>query len=364
MDRFYAYSHAPIPFHFRQSPRDFVVDEIPLYEFSGEGEHLVYHVRKKNLTTWQMLDLIAKHLNIRSRDIGYAGLKDKNAQTKQYISIHKQYEEKMESFDKEGIKILSKTYHNNKIKMGHLRGNRFFIRLKKVNPTDAQKITQVLGNIKEYGMPNYFGFQRFGIEKNNYKLGEEILFNGRKERNAKLKKMYINAYQSHLFNLWLSSRLEKSKLISSFDPKEIIDLLNMPEEILTNIKKQKHPFKLLEGDVMMHYPNGRLFHYDMSEEEAERFTCKNVSPTGLLAGERAKRAVGMAHTIEKEFDFEAKIDGARRYAWIFPEDVEGKYREDEAWYELHFTLPKGSYATVLVEEIAGREIQGEMNESD
>ncbi|MEA2111365.1 MAG: tRNA pseudouridine(13) synthase TruD [Campylobacterota bacterium] len=363
MDRFYAYSHAPIPFHFRQTPRDFVVDEIPLYEFSGEGEHLVLHVRKKNLTTWQMLELIAKHLKIRSRDIGYAGLKDKNAQTKQYISIHKQHEEKMKSFENDGIKILSKTYHNNKIKIGHLRGNRFFIRLKKVNPTDAQKIGQVLHSIKKFGIPNYFGFQRFGVEKNNYKIGEEILFNGRKERNAKLKKMYINAYQSHLFNLWLSSRLEKSKLISSFEPKEIVDLLNIPEDILTNIKKQQHPFKLLDGDVMMHYPYGRLYSFEATEEEVERFTCKNVSPTGLLAGKRAQRATALAHLSEKEFDFEANVDGARRYAWIFPEDIEGEYKENEAWYELHFSLPKGSYATVLIEEIAGREIRGDKNES-
>jgi len=362
MDRFYAYSHAPIPFHFRQSPRDFVVDEIPLYEFSGEGEHLVFHVRKKNLTTWQMLDDIAKHLNIKSRDIGYAGLKDKNAQTKQYISIHKQHEQKMESFVSDSIKILSKTYHKNKIKMGHLKGNRFFIRLKKVDPTAAQKITQVLANIREFGMPNYFGFQRFGIEKNNYKLGEEIIFNKRKERNAKLKRMYINAYQSHLFNLWLSSRLEKSKLISSFEPKEIENLLNIPLDILTNIKKQKHPFKLFDGDVMMHYPHGRLYSFDATLEEAERFTCKNVSPTGLLAGKRVDRATGTAHLIEKEFDFEANIDGARRYAWIFPEDIEGEYKENEAWYELHFSLPKGSYATVLVEEIAGREIQNNEGE--
>ncbi len=359
MDRLYAYSHASIPFHFRQTPRDFVVDEIPMYEFSGEGEHLVYHVRKKNLTTWQMLDKIAKHLNIRARDIGYAGLKDKNALTKQYISIHKQHEEKMENFDAEGIKILSKTYHKNKIKMGHLKGNRFFIRLKKVDPTAATKITETLATIKKYGIPNYFGFQRFGTEKNNYKIGEEIIFAKRKERDAKMKRMYVNAYQSHLFNLWLSSRIEKSKLISSFEPKEISDLLNLSTNILTNIKSQDHPFKLFDGDVMMHYPYGKLYNFDGTKDESERFTCKSVSPTGLLAGKRVQRAADTAHLIEKEFDVETNVDGARRYAWIFPQDVEGEYKENEAWYELHFSLPKGSYATVLIEEIAGREIQGE-----
>ena len=359
MDRLYAYSHAPIPFYFKQSPRDFVVDEIPMYDFSGEGEHLVYHVRKKNLTTWQMIDAIAKHLNIRSRDIGYAGLKDKHALTKQYISVHRQHETVMESFDAAGIKILSKTYHNNKIKMGHLKGNRFFIRLKKVDPTAAAKISQVLDTVARYGIPNYFGFQRFGIEKNNYKIGEAILFQGRKERNVKMRRMYINAYQSHLFNLWLSSRIETSRLIESFEPKEITDLVNMPIDILTNIKKQEHPFKLFDGDVMMHYPHGRLYHFDSTVEEVERFTCKQVVPTGLLAGARAQRAQGDAYIMEKGFDVATNIDGARRYAWIFPEAIEGEYKESEAWYELHVTLPKGSYATVLIEEIAGRKLEGE-----
>ncbi|RUM65460.1 MAG: tRNA pseudouridine(13) synthase TruD [Sulfurimonas sp.] len=358
MDRLYAYSHAPIPFHFKQSPRDFVVDEIPLYPFSGEGEHCVYWVRKKNLTTWQMIERIAAYLKIRPRDIGYAGLKDKNALTKQYISIHQQHETAMETFETEGIKILSKTYHRNKIKMGHLKGNRFFIRLKKVNPTSAAKIAETLTTVARYGMPNYFGFQRFGTEKNNYTIGEAILFHGRKERNVTLRRMYINAYQSHLFNLWLSSRIEKSRLIESFEPKEMTDLLNMPIEILTNIKKQRHPFKLFEGDVMMHYPHGKLYHFDGTLEEAERFTCRDVAVTGLLAGKRAQRAEGDAYVLEKAFDMATNVDGARRYAWVFPEDLEGEYKENEAWFEIHVTLPKGSYATVLIEEIARRELEG------
>jgi tRNA pseudouridine13 synthase len=171
--------------------------------------------------------------------------------------------------------------------------------------------------------------------------------------------MYLNAYQSHLFNLWLSSRIEKSKLIGSFEPKEISDLLNIPVDILAKIKKQPHPFKLFDGDLMMHYPHGRLYNFDGSEEETTRFTCKNVAPTGLLAGTRVQQSEGIALQIEKEFNASTNIDGARRYAWVFPEAIEGEYKENEAWYELHFTLPKGSYATVLIEEIAAREIQGE-----
>ena len=86
-DRLYPLSHAPIHFHFRQTPADFVVTEIPLYDFSGEGEHLILKVRKKALTTWQMLETLSSHLGIRVRDIGYAGLKDRDAMTVQYISL-------------------------------------------------------------------------------------------------------------------------------------------------------------------------------------------------------------------------------------------------------------------------------------
>lgn len=359
MERHYYLPHSPIDFHFRQSARDFVVDEIPLYPFSGEGEHLVLHVRKKNLTTWQMIDVFSNHLGIKGRDFGYAGLKDKNAQTKQYISLPRKYEPLLENFEHEGIKILSKTYHNNKIRVGHLKGNRFFIRLKKVSPVAAAKITEALGAIRKYGMPNYFGFQRFGIDGENYKKGKAILEGTLKERNKKLSQFYVNAYQSWLFNGWLSRRIEISKLVEGFGAEELSRILSLPAEELESMKKQPHPFKLIHGDVMMHYPYGRIFHY-VDEAEVERFARRDISVSGLLSGKRATRAEGLAGEIEQEYDAIASgIDGARRYGWIFPEEIEGEYKENDAWYELHFTLPKGCYATVLIEEIAKREIQSD-----
>ncbi|MEA3372301.1 MAG: tRNA pseudouridine(13) synthase TruD [Campylobacterota bacterium] len=357
MDRFYSLTHAPIPFHFKQGIRDFVVNEVPLYPFTGFGEHLILHVRKKGLSTWDLISLLANHLGIKGREIGYAGLKDKNAMTTQYISLHKKYERKLESFSHKDVKILDKTYHKNKIHMGHLKGNRFFIRLKKVDPVAAKKIDEALRQISAYGMPNFFGYQRFGIGGDNYKKGEAILRGRLKERNVKLKKLYINAYQSHMFNLWLSRRLEINTMLSNFKPKELASLLNMPETMIKKLQNQEQPFKLIEGDVMMHYPHGRPFEFDGEPEEVERFIERDVVPTGLLLGKRSKRASGHARVIEKQFDEQHdSIDGLRRYAWIFPEEVEGEYKENEAWYELHFSLPKGTYATVLIEEIAKRPI--------
>jgi tRNA pseudouridine13 synthase len=356
MDRFYSLGHSSIDFHFKQTARDFVVEEIPLYEFSGDGEHLVMFVRKKNISTMEMVGIFARYLGIKNRDIGYAGLKDKHAMTKQYISIHKQHEDALSRFEHEGIKILSSVYHNNKIRIGHLKGNRFYIRLKKVNPTSAIKIDEALKNIESFGMPNYFGYQRFGNDGDNHIIGEKIAKGDKKERNPKIKKLLINAYQSHLFNMWLSRRLEINTLVSNFDAKELESLLNISAQQIKVLKNQQHPFKLIDGDIMEHYPHGRLFEYNGSDDDLKRFKNKEISVTGLLSGKKVKLSSSLAGDIEKDFKDEINADGARRYAWIYPLDVEGRFNQVEAQYELNFTLPKGSYATVLIEEIAKRKI--------
>lgn len=359
LNRNYYLNHSSIPFHFAQSPRDFVVDEIPLYEFSGEGEHLVLHVRKKNLSTWEMVDIICNVTGAKAKEIGTAGLKDKNALTTQYISVPARIEEAIDALNHPQIKILSKVRHNNKIRTGHLKGNRFFIRIKKVLPVAAAKLDQAIKHIKKDGMPNYFGYQRFGNDGDNYILGQEIVEGKRKERNKKKARLFISAYQSHLFNLWLSRRIEISKLVSGLEAKEVADVLNFDVNLVKQMQKQKHPFKMLPGDLCMHYPYGAIFHAEDLEAEAQLFSEKDRAPTGLLVGKKVKKSEDIAHTIEKEFDAECNEDGTRRYAFVFPEDVETKYREESAWYEMHFTLPKGSYATVLIEELAKREIREE-----
>jgi len=356
MDRFYSLAHSSIDFHFKQSPRDFVVEEIPLYTFSGEGEHLILLVRKKNLSTTEMVGHIARYLGIKNKEIGYAGLKDKHAMTKQYISLHKKHEEALEGFNFEGIKIISKTYHNNKLRIGHLQGNRFYIKVKKVNPTSAAKIDEALKNIAEVGMPNFFGYQRFGNDGNNHILGEKLAKGEARERNPRVKRLLINAYQSHLFNLWLSRRLEINSLVTSFKTQELETLLNLPSETLKKMQAQTHPFKLINGDVMEHYPYGKLFEFEDNAEDVLRFNERNISVTGLLCGKKVKMATSLAGEIEKDFDDTINADGARRFAWVYPTEIEGRFNKVEAQYEMNFTLPKGSYATVLIEEIAKRKI--------
>lgn len=354
MNRIPWLNHAPVSFLFNQNARDFVVDEIPLYDFSGEGEHLVLRIRKKGLSTQEMLKILTQYIGIKQRDIGYAGLKDKQAMTTQYISLHRNYEQALQDFSHPAIKILETHLHNNKLRIGHLKGNRFFVRLKKVNPTDAQKIQNIYQHVANAGFPNFFGYQRFGRDGDNAVAGKELVAKKTKGRQSKF---LLSAYQSDLFNRWLNKRIEMSKIIDSFSTDEIKSALDLPLDVIKEVKQQKSFFKLLPGDLMHHYPYGKVFELE-SMEESCRFDQKEIVPTGLLPGNKVKRAGGLAGRIEASFDDEnLKEPGSRRFAWVYPEACECRYKEEDAWCELNFTLPKGSYATVLIEQIAAREIQ-------
>ena len=301
--------------------------------------------------TRDAIEILANYLKCSTREFGYAGLKDKNAMTVQHISVHRKYEDTLKSFSHENIKILETTYHNNKIKIGHLKGNNFFIRLKRVGLVEKQKIEEAFSKIAVFGMPNYFGFQRFGIDGENYKKGKQIVEGTLKERNRNLKQMFINAYQSYLFNSWLSKRIEISKLIEAFEPKEIFEKLNLPLDEVKRAKKQPHPFKILTGDLLSHYPFGKIFIIDDLETESQKFFEKDRVPTGLLCGKRVKKSEGLAYEIEKDFEVQMSEDGARRFAFVFPENLQSNYKEDKNHMELSFYLPKGSYATELIAEI-------------
>ena len=356
MNRQFFLNHSPIDVLFTKNSNDFVVNELPLYEFSGEGEHLVLHVRKKDLTTWQMIQALSEVCGAKTKDFGYAGLKDKDGMTTQYISLHKSFEEKLENFKHEKIKILSKTYHNNKIRVGHLKGNRFFIRLKRVNKVDGQKLSNALKTLKKEGFPNFFGYQRFGRDGDNYILGKEILEGKRKERKRKMKLFFISAYQSYLFNEWLSKRIEICKILDSFSDKDSVKALNFELDLVKSLKKQKRFFKIFAGDVLHHYPHGKPFICENLEDELKRFDNKDITITGWLPGHRSMRSEAKAKEIEDTIYAEAEpflkqMDGARRFAWVFLDDVEYRYIDEENWFEMHFSLPKGSYATVVLEEL-------------
>ena len=133
--------------------------------------------------------------------------------------------------------------------------------------------------------------------------------------------------------------------------------MNLPQGSLKGTKDQPHFYKLIQGDLMMHYPYGRLFEAEDLQEEAERFLSKDIAPTGLVPGSKTKRASGVARMIESQFDEEMNLYGARRYAWIQVGDIKGKYVEEKAHYELSFTLPKGSYATNVLDVLRGSALE-------
>ncbi|RAX54242.1 tRNA pseudouridine(13) synthase TruD [Helicobacter sp. 16-1353] len=374
MDLLSHLSHSPIDFYFSKNPRNFIVEEIPLYPFSGSGEHLIIKIRKKNLSTMEMLNILSKNLNIKRFEIGYAGLKDKNALTTQYISINKKLAKNIESLQIENIKILDITYHENKIKLGHLKGNKFFIRLKKLNKIDAEKLKNACRIVLDSGIPNYFGAQRFGKNGDNYKEGKAILEKTLRIRDRKISQFLISSYQSYLFNKWLNYRVKFSKIINDFSVNEAMKILQLDSALIKNLKTQKHFFKLLIGDVMQHYPNGKLFFNEdssvikaesiedsINEDSAIRFYNHKIAPTGLLYGSKSVLSKDLAFKIECNF-IDKLLDGElgqRRFAWIFLENLEFIYKEDIANGELNFALPKGSYATILLELLANRPIKEE-----
>lgn len=366
----FSLNHAPIPFYFSQNSRDFFVREVPLYPFSQSGEHLVLEVRKKGLSTQEMIGILSSHLGC--RDIGYAGLKDKSATTIQYISIHKKYSKTLEScltqLEERGIKILSQTYHNNKIKIGHLKGNLFFIRLKKVYPASATLLQNIAHQLEESGIPNYFGYQRFGKFQNNHIEALEILQKKRACKNKTLKKFLMSSLQSYLFNLYLARRLILSHLLSSFKKSEILHALKLEgfdsianSPVLPHLQEQNHCFKILPGEVMEHYPRGKLFHAEDLKTEAQRFSNRDIVPSGPLFGSKLFQARDLTLDLEDKIfsthcPFEIPELGTRRYLWIYPENLKTRYIPEVAHFELEFFLPKGSYATIFIQELAHRDI--------
>ena len=362
----YALTHAPIETYFSKNSDDFVVREIPLYEFSGDGEHLIVEISKKDMTTQEALHVLSEVTGAKMRDFGYAGLKDKQGMTTQFISMPRKFESNLANFSHEKMKILSLNVHKNKLRIGHLKGNSFFIRLKKVLPSNAKKLEQAFVSIDKMGYANYFGYQRFGKFGDNAETGLELLkngtINGKKSKNVKLNDFLISAYQSDLFNRWLSKRVEISRFAQDFSLGELAQIYPyLDNAILKNLKSQKRFFKLIEGEVLGHYPHGKCFLCEDLDVEGARFDARDITSCGLIAGAKAYEAQGAARAVEDQIfaqanEYKAKMTGSRRFAWCYLEDASYKYNEEKAHFTINFTLQKGSYATVVLEEILHKNI--------
>ncbi|MBI3723798.1 tRNA pseudouridine(13) synthase TruD [bacterium] len=151
-------------------PEDFVVEEVPLYEASGEGEHAYALIEKRGIPTPEAIRRLSRALSVPAREIGYAGLKDARAVTRQTLSFPKRAALDLASWKDDALAVLSVKLHGNKLKVGHLRGNRFSLKLRRVSEDDEARARDVLARLAR-GAPNYFGLQRFGLRRNSHRLG-------------------------------------------------------------------------------------------------------------------------------------------------------------------------------------------------
>lgn len=332
MKRFFLQKYKPLKFKFYQNVDDFIVTEQPI-EFTNKGNFIILKIKKTNLGTWDLIDKLAKGLRIYDNEIGYGGLKDKNATTTQYISIPRKYAKDIKKFKHNKIEILDTFLHRTKLNIGDLSGNTFEINLHEVKIEDVGQIEKRLKEISKVGMPNFFGYQRFGRDvKENLEKANKIIYGDLKIRDRKLEKMLISAYQSDFFNRWLVDRIENSQ----------------------------ESFKLLNGDVMQILKDEKLFTPSkISEKTQTDFLEQKIVPTGLLSGRDVFRAKYEAREVEEKYDDTyIQEKGLRRPAIVFPKNISVKYNKETEKCKVKFTLPRGSYATVLIENIANRNLRG------
>ncbi len=331
LNREYLQNGDQIDFDFEQNEKDFIVDETPHVEYKGKGNFLVMLVKKVEMTTWDMIAEFAKFLNIPAEKIGYAGLKDKHATTTQYISVEAKYENAMKKFRHKQIKIIYRTRHNHSIRMGDLAGNRFKINLYGVEPIEAGRIEKLATKSAKSGLPNYFGYQRFGRDGDSIEQAKDMIAGDIHIEDSKVKKFLISIYQSQFFNEWLKER------------------------VLFSRENNNGVYKLLEGDIYQ-TPEGKIF--TPKKIPFDDFKDAKIMPTGLLCGRGVYRARGEARKIEEKYDDGFLYEkGLRRPAIIFPKDVVCKYDKNFAKFTLEFSLPKGSYATVFLENVANRNLK-------
>jgi tRNA pseudouridine13 synthase len=377
----------------KQTPEDFLVEELPLYLPSGTGEHLYLLLEKSGLTTHELLQQLARHLNIKERDIGYAGLKDARATTRQYVSLPDGNLDRALALEIPGVKILSAGRHGNKLRLGHLVGNRFRIRIRGVVENAEEKALDVLQVLQTRGVPNLFGEQRYGVLGNSHLIGGALLrsdfreaagqlignpeaitnqrwreaarhyhagrlpaalaafperfqderrliqqlLDGKAHRQAVLGlprnklRLYLSAYQSRLFDHLVSVRLATLE-------------------------------QLRAGDLAMKHDNGACFMVSDPEIEQPRAERFEISPTAPLYGHKVKLATGQAGILEesllekeslKPADFKLPaglaMAGERRPIRVPLHDVATASEGDDLI--LGFSLPRGSFATSVLREI-------------
>jgi tRNA pseudouridine13 synthase len=317
----------------KAQPEDFEVEEIPAYEPAGSGDHLFLWVEKRDMGAEYFTRQVARRLEIAAGDVGLAGLKDRHAVTRQYVSVPATAEAKLGQLDGDGIRLLRQARHNNKLRPGHLRGNLFRILIREVDPSSAPKLDAILNRIQQFGLPNFYGEQRFGKDGETAKMGMALVKGeGKSIRAPFLRKLALSAAQSLLFNAYLAQR--------------------MADGLMRTV---------LQGDVMAKWPAGGMFTAEDIEVEQRRFEARETVhagpmfgrktfPSKALAAEREARILEASGLTARSFDgFGKLLMGTRRHNLVYVGDIHTQWEADGV--RLTFSLPAGSYATVLLREL-------------
>ncbi len=319
------------------TPSLFVVEEIPLYEPCGDGEHLYVNLTREEMNTRDVKLKLMSAFDLSDEKVSYAGMKDKHAKTTQTFSLHIHKLDPIEAEkiirDNLSVEVNWIKRHKNKLRMGHLAGNRFDIIVSNVvgdAKAKAEKITDILN---KHGLANYYGEQRFGLDDNASK-GKKILL-GDTRRKKWLRKLLLSAYTSELFNRWLSNRIETEKFNC-----------------------------VLEGDIAKKRETGGLFLVEDVDLDQDRFLNREIVYTGPIFGAKMKMPAGEPAKTEQSILDDEKIslemfkrvraDGSRRAGKIYLDEL--KVYSVKNGMRFVFSLPKGSYATVVMREFMKKDM--------
>lgn len=320
----------------KAEPEDFEVEEIPAYAPSGQGDHLYLWIEKRDRSGGDLLRRVANALGLAPQDVGAAGTKDRRAVTRQWLSVPADREARLGHLaGVEGVRVLATARHDNKLRTGHLVGNRFRILLRDA-PADAlDALSGTARLLADDGFFNLFGAQRFGRQADTLVTGLGLLAPAEGARRPRLGRfeyrMVVSSIQSALFNRWVAERVGRG-----------LDRT------------------VLAGDVMGKTATGGLFRVEDVAAEQARLDAGETRITGPIYGHRMMAAVADAGTLEADVleragltldafkVFGALAEGTRRPLRVRPSDFEVAARPDGIL--LAFTLPKGCYASVLLRE--------------
>jgi tRNA pseudouridine13 synthase len=313
---------------------DFQVTEVPAYVPCGEGPHCYLRIRKRGLTTFDAVGALARALGVSPRDVGTAGMKDKWAVTEQWVSVPGVSPAQAQALALPGIEVLEARSHGNKLRTGHLRGNRFQLRLVDVEPDAPERARALLAHLSSHGLFHAFGPQRFGRQGSTARSGRELLTGGRAPRDPRRRRLVVSALQAELFNDYLGRRLAIGPLAEP-----------------------------LAGEVCQKTDSGGVFVAEDLPEVRVRMLAGAVVPTGPLYGPRMTRPPeGTAlRALEDEVLAAADLDleaftawkqiapGGRRPLLVRLSEVE--VEPVERALLVRFFLPAGGYASLVLREL-------------